>query len=268
MAFRPLLSAMVATTSLAIVPPAYAFFPFISDDTGTQGDGGNQIELNYEFVKEHNDELDLDGRVIGTGSNSTNSLPATYTYGVTDNIDVFIGVARQTNPVNGWLNTEIGAKWVFAGDQSDGWSAAIKPTILLPVTKNMQTQGLGNAETNIGLTLITSYMTRTHELHLNLDYTSNRYTQIDTSEAQRKSLWRVSAAPVYVINERWKAGIDIGFESNPSYSSSYQAFGEIGIQYAPVENLQIGLGVIGSTALNARDNGWSYAITTGIAYQF
>lgn len=268
MAIRPMLGALALATTASVTPAAHAFFPFVTDDTGTQGQGGNQIELNYEFVKEHNDELDLEGRVIGTASGTANALPASYTFGITDNVDVFVGLARQTSPVNGWLNTEIGAKWVFAGDQSAGWSVAIKPTLLLPVSKNMQDQGLGNAKTNVGLTLVGSLMADRHELHLNLDYTSNQYATTADSEQQRKSLWRVSAAPVYVINDQWKAGIDVGFETNPTYSSQYQAFGEIGIQYAPLENLQIGLGLIGATGLNSSGNGWSYAITTGVAYQF
>lgn len=268
MAFRPLLGAMVATTTLALIPTAHAFFPFMTDDTGTQGSGGNQIELNYEFVKEQNSELDLDSRVIGSGSGVINALPAGYTRGLTDDLDIFVSLARQTSPTSGWLNTEVGAKWVFAGDQEHGWSAAVKPTLLLPVTKHMQDQGLGNAKANVGLTLISSFMASTHELHLNIAYTSNNYARTERAEPQRRSLWRVSAAPVYVLSDQWKAGIDLGFETNPDYNSQYQAFGEIGVQYAPMEDLQIGLGLIGTTGLNASDNGWSYAITTGIAYQF
>lgn len=262
------LGALAIASAFSVAPAAHAFFPFVTDDTGTQGQGGNQIELNYEFVKEHNSELDLDGRVIATETGVANMFAGGYTRGITDNVDLFIGLARQTSPVNGWLNTELGAKWVFAGQQTTGWSAAIKPTLLLPVTKNMQEQGLGNAKTNVGLTLITSYMADTHELHLNLDYTSNDYSDNESIEPQRKSLWRVSAAPVYVVNDQWKAGIDIGLETNPIYNSRYQTYGEIGIQYTPVENLQIGLGVIGATALNSSDKGWSWAVTTGVAYQF
>ncbi|MCD8516073.1 MAG: hypothetical protein LRY53_02210 [Burkholderiaceae bacterium] len=268
MALRLMLGAFALATTALTTTTAHAFFPFITDDAGTQGQGGNQIELNYEFVKEHNNELDLEGRVIGTGSGVANVFPAGYTYGIDDNIDIFVGFARQTSPVNGWLNTEIGAKWVFAGDQSSGWSAAVKPMLILPVTKDMQDRGLGNAKVNLGITMVGSYMADTHELHLNLDYTGNNYAATEQAEAQRKSLWRISAAPVYIINERWKAGIDVGLETNPSFNSHYQAFGEIGIQYAPRANMQIGLGIIGATALNSPDNGWSYTITTGIAYQF
>ena len=268
MALRLSTGAVLAVTTLTLSPMAHAFFPFVTDDTGTQGQGGNQVELNYEFVKAHNDEFDLNGQIIGTGTETASVLATGYAYGVTDNVDVFFGAARQTNPVSGWLNAEIGAKWVFAGDQTAGWSAAVKPTFVLPVSKHMQDEGLGNAKLNAGLGIVTSYMARDQELHLNLDYMSNHYASTDAAEEQRKSLWRVSAAPVYVINERWKVGFDVGLQTNPDYNSAYQAFGEIGIQYAPAENLQLGLGLLSSTALNAETNGWDLAVLAGVTYQF
>ena len=268
MASRLSTGAILAVTTLTLSPVAHAFFPFVTDDTGTQGQGGNQIELNYEFVKAHNDELDVNGQVIGTGTETANVLATGYAYGISENVDVFFGAARQTNPVSGWLNTEIGGKWVFAGDQTAGWSAAVKPTFILPVTKNMQDQGLGNAKLNVGLGLVSSYMTDNQELHLNVDYTSNHYANTDAAEDQRKSLWRISAAPVYVINERWKVGFDVGLQTNPDYNSAYQAFGEIGLQYAPAQNLQLGLGLLSSTAINADTNGWDLAVLAGVTYQF
>lgn len=268
MAFRLTTGALLTATTLTLSPAAQAFFPFVTDDTGTQGQGGNQVELNYEWVKAHSDELDLDGRIIGTGTETANSLASGYAYGITDNIDIFFGVARQTSPVNGWLNTEIGAKWVFAGDQTMGWSAAIKPTLILPVSKNMQDEGLGNAKTNFGLALVSSFMAPTHEIHFNLDYTGNQYAQTDEGQDQRKSLWRISTAPVYVINDQWKVGLDVGLQTNPDYSSKYQAFGELGLQYAPAPDLQLGLGLLSSTAVNASSNGWDVAITAGVTYQF
>ena len=44
--------------------------------------------------------------------------------------------------------------------------------------------------------------------------------------------------------------------------------GEVGVSYAPIETLQIGLGLIGSKDINANDNARSYAIVAGITYQF
>lgn len=257
-----------AIFTLATAGSAHAFFPFVTDDTGTQGLGGSQFELNYAFLKEHNDEVDEQGRVINTATGISNAVPITYTYGITDNADIFFGIARQTSPVNGWQNAEIGAKWVFAGDQSQGWSAAVKPSIILPVTTSMQNDGLGNAQVNWGLAAVSSYLADGYEFHVNASYTSNRSKSTATAEPQRTNIWSISAAPVLVLNDRWKIGLDMGIETNPGYNSDYTTFGEIGVQYAPMNNLQLGLGLIISPAINSSDNGWSYAIVTGLAYQF
>jgi hypothetical protein len=257
-----------AVSVCLLCSPAHAFFPFQTDDTGTQGTGGNQIEIDYQFLQEYNDDIDEDGRVIDTNTGSSNSYPLTYTYGVSENIDVFFGIARQTSPVNGWQNTEIGAKWVFAGDQTKDWSVAIAPSVILPVSNNMQDAGLGNAKTNGSVNLIGSYLSEDYELHLNAGYVSNLSAQTEQSEAQRKSIWSISAAPILVINDQWKFGIDVGLSTNPGYNSQYTLTGEVGVSYAPIETLQIGLGLIGSRDISANDNARSYAIVAGITYQF
>jgi hypothetical protein len=41
----------MTSASLFLALPAHAYFPFLTDDTGTQGEGGNQLELNYVFIK-------------------------------------------------------------------------------------------------------------------------------------------------------------------------------------------------------------------------
>ena len=264
----PCLRIVTLVSAITVSYSAHAFFPFVTDDTGTQGEGGNQIELDYEFLKQYNDDVDEDGRVIDTNTGISNSYPITYTYGVSENVDVFFGIARQTSAVNGWQNTEIGAKWVFIGDQTKAWSAAIKPSVILPVSKSMQDAGLGNAQTNGSLTLIGSYLNDDYELHLNAGYVSNQYATTDQSEDQRKNIWSVSAAPILVLNDQWKVGVDIGLSTNPGYNSQYTLTGEVGVSYAPIESLQIGLGWIGSRDVNANDNGRNHAITAGLTYQF
>ena len=260
--------ALTSTLWLALATPAHAYFPLITDDTGTQGAGGNQIEVNYLYNKNHGTIADEDGNFVEDSQGTSNAFPLTYTYGVTDSIDVFLGVSRQTSPVKGWQSSEIGLKWVFAGDQSKGWSAAVKPTLKLPVSTNRQDNGLGPAKTNVGVTLISSYLADAYEWHFNIGYASNRQRQTVNIEAERQNIWSASVAPVIVLDPQWKLAFDMGLQTNPGYNSKYSAFGEVGIIYAPLENLQLGLGVIYSPDINAQNKAYSYTLTTGLAYQF
>jgi len=248
--------------------PAVAYFPLVTDDTGSQGQGGQQLEIGYVYSRNTSDVFDNDGRAVDSTVNRSNTFPVTYTYGATDDLDVFIGVIRQVNAVSGWINTGLGVKWTFSGEQQNGWSFAVKPTVLLPVTKTMQANGLGNAATNWQVNLISSYIAPTHELHLNAGYGSNRYSQLPNTDPQRTHLWSVSAAPVLVLNSQWKVALDVGVLSNPSLNSHYIAFGEVAVVYAPVKNLQLGLGLVGSSAPNAQNNAKGLTLMGGLTYQF
>lgn len=262
---RPLaLVLAVAATSLSTY--THAFSPLATDDTGTQGKGGNQIELGFAFERGTNLDTELDDRVDVRSYSS--AVPLTYTYGLTDKIDLSLGLSRQLRDPSGWQNSEIGLKWNFAGDQSRGWSAAIKPTVLLPVSKSMQSNGLGTARTNWGMALIGSYMAEDYELHANLKYNSNYQASTDDWESERNHLWTASVAPVWVINDQWKAGLDFGLQTNPGYNSRYEAFTQVAVSYAPMNNLQLGLGIGVSRALGANDSSRGLNLTTTLSYQF
>lgn len=135
---RSIILSLTASFSVLCSIPAHAYFPFITDDTGTQGQGGNQLELNYIFIKERGVGLAEDGTYYPGEFGTSNSFPMTYTRGLTDDLDVFVGIIRQTSPTNGWMNSSIGFKWRFAGDAEEGWSFAIKPALLTPVSRSME----------------------------------------------------------------------------------------------------------------------------------
>lgn len=98
---RSLILSLSASLSLFCSIPAHAYFPFITDDTGTQGEGGNQLELNYVFIKERGVGIAENGTYYSGDFGTSNSFPMTYTRGLTDNLDVFVGIVRQTSPTNG-----------------------------------------------------------------------------------------------------------------------------------------------------------------------
>lgn len=262
------LASTALAISLAFVALAQAYFPLITDDTGTQGAGGNQIEIDYLFNKSNNAVFDDAGRYVKDTQGTSNAFPLSYTYGVSENVDIFLGMSRQTSPISGWQSSAVGLKWVFAGDQTKGWSAAIKPTLTLPVSKTMQDNGLGPAKTNVSVALISSYLADTHEWHFNIGYGSNRLSVTDNTESERSNLWAASLAPVLVLDPQWKLAFDLGIQTNPTYNSRYSAFGEIALVYKPVDNVQLGLGLIYAPDLNANDNAYNYGVATGVTYQF
>lgn len=266
--FHRLVAGACLFAGLTFGSPVKAYFPLITDDTGTQGRGGHQLEFTYVHARDSADVFDDNGRVIDSPLGMSNAFPITYTYGLTDDLDVFVGVVPQTGPVAGWQNTGLGLKWTLAGDQEAGWSFAVRPSVLFPVSRQQQSKGLGNAATNWGVNLIGSYVAESHELHLNASYSSNRYAQILDGEPQRKDLWSVSAAPVLVLNPQWKLALDMGLQTNPAYNSSYVAFGEVALIYAPLKNLQVGIGLLGSAALSAKDNSHGLAVLGGVTWQF
>jgi hypothetical protein len=259
---------LVSALALAASSPSFAFFPLISDDAGTQGAGGNQLELDYLFQRQTAGALQVDGIALDEENTSGNFLLSTYTRGLTDNVDIFFGASRQLSSVSGWNNTEIGLKWVFAGSQSEGWGFAVKPRVILPVSTSMQDSGLGNAETNGGITLIGSYLGDGAEVHFNAGYLSNHTSGIAPDEAQRSNLWSVSVAPVLAIDDKWKLALDFGLQTNPDQNSQFIGLAEIAVVYAPVKNVQLGLGIITSPAINGQRSNEGLTVTTGVTWQF
>ncbi len=252
---------------LCIPLVSHAYFPFITDDTGTQGEGGNQLELNYVFIKERGVGLAEDGTYYAGDFGTSNSFPVTYTRGITDDLDVFVGIIRQTSPTNGWMNSAIGFKWRFAGDAEEGWSFALKPALLTPVTRNMEASGLGNGKTNGSVSLISSYIQPKYEVHLNARYTSNlSYSGAQDEQAQH--LWGISVAPVWVLNSQWKLGVDTGLDTNPNTTSAQVAYVQVGAMYAPLKNLQIGLGLMGNRALGSPSREFNWSVMSGVTWQF
>lgn len=110
---------------------ALAFQPLITDDTGTQGAGGNQLEFSFN-----------EDRATAAGDTGrVQKLPVVYTHGLAESIDVFAGMGytRIRSSVPGFDNSgngnpAIGAKWRFSEDEALGTSFAIKPEIIFPVS--------------------------------------------------------------------------------------------------------------------------------------
>jgi hypothetical protein len=227
--------ALIGAIGLAGMLPAsaLAYHPLVTDDTGTQGLSGNQLEIGYDYAHSKTAGVTDIGREV----------PFTYTRGLTDSLDAFAGIARQTAPGDGWGNVGVGAKWRFYEDDAAKFSMAVKPEIVLPISRAKEAAGFGNGKASYGLTLIATKETDFGELHFNLAVERSNYADTVTF-TDRRNLYRISVAPVWAVAEKWKLALDLGLQTNPDPAEkSRMGYVELGMVYCPSENLDLSLGI-------------------------
>lgn len=234
--------ALLAALSAALSAPAVAYQPLITDDTGTQGTGGNQIEFSYNHE---------DGKSEGA-TTTTRTFPFVYTRGLTDALDVYAGLShvriRPPAPdprVSGGGNPVVGLKWRFYENEADKLSLAFKPEIQIPVSSSAENRGLGNARTNAGAMLILTQETGFGAVHVNLAVVTNRLELQANRDANRRTLYRLSVAPVFEPAEGWKIALDAGLTANPDKAEKARmGYVELGVVYSPNKDLDFALGII------------------------
>ncbi len=234
---------------------ALAAHPLITDDTGTQGRGKFQLELNGEYGHENED---------GTTENTTNIATA-LTYGITNNIDVILGIPYQyittkdsesTTRHDGISDVSIDLKWRFY--EKDGLSFALKPGITLP--SGDEERELGAGSTTYGLFFITTKEMKPWAFHLNLGYKRN-----ESKVNSRKDLWHASLAGEVKVVEDLKAVVNIGVSENPEEeSTTHPTFILGGFIYSLNELLDIDAGV--KAGLNKAET--DYSLLAGLTYRF
>lgn len=226
--------------------PAAAFQPLATDDTGTQGAGGNQIEFAF-----------LHQRQTTSGSTEsalTRANPLIFTHGFSDALDLYLGAASQriattgaaggTTHEKGWGNVAIGAKWRFFEDEDSGFSLGVKPEVQLPASDDKELRGLGNGRASWNAALLASRKTGFGEIHFNLLAGHAGYALVSTRAAYRSSLWRASVAPVWQASEKLRLAVDLGIMANPDKSKGVQkGYALLGAIYSPSDDLDLALGL-------------------------
>jgi hypothetical protein len=255
---------------------SHAAHPLITDDTGTQGKGKFQLEVNSEFTYDkEREDVDDDGvkdtvKVIGS------ELATALSYGITDNIDIVLGLsyawsktkingvvdpADSATDVDGISDMSLELKWRFF--EKDGLSFALKPGITLPTGD--ENKGLGNGRASYGLVFITTKELEPWAFHFNLGYTYNNYKLQTDKDANRKGIWHVSLASEVEVIKDLKAVANIGIERNSDKTSNtHPAFILGGLIYSVSENIDIDFGVKGG--LNKPETDLTFL--AGIALRF
>jgi hypothetical protein len=245
---------------------SFAAHPLITDDTGTQGKGKFQIEVNSEFAYDKKRIFDEDAGEHVTEKTTGGKLATILSYGITDNLDIVLGIPYQWSKVkkNGTVESEpdgisdisLEAKWRFF--EKDGLSFALKPGITLPTGD--EDKGLGTGKVTYSLFFITTKEIEPWAFHLNLGYVRNE-NKID----ERKDIWHASLASELEVIKDLKVVANIGVERNPERgSNTHPAFILGGLIYSLTENIDIDIGVKGG--LNKAEN--DLTLLAGIALKF
>ncbi|MBL0168267.1 MAG: transporter [Propionivibrio sp.] len=219
---------------------ALAFQPLITDDTGTQGAGGNQLEFYF-----NEDRATAAGDTV-----RVQTLPLVYTHGLTETIDVYAGIGftriRSSIPgfdSSGYGNSALGAKWRFYEDEAHGTSFAIKPEIFFPVSARREFYGLGTGKLSGNLTLILTQQVAFGAVHANLGVGRDRFR--DTLNNPDATTTRASMAPVWDVTEQWKLALDVGTESTRGAGANLRSnFVELCTIYSPNKDLDFDFGVV------------------------
>lgn len=242
---------------------AAAFQPLITDDTGTQGAGGNQLEFGYtRFV-----EKEPGTRTV------TAALPFVYTRGLSDAVEAYIGASRvrssppdPDDPQTGAGNTLAGLKWRFFEHEASKISLALKSEIRFPVSERAENRGLGNAKSNAAAALLLSRETGFGAIHANLAISSQRYALPGNQTTHRDALWRLSVAPVINMTEHWRIAFDAGLVTNPHRAEKYRmAYVEAGAIYALRKDLELAAGIIRDVHHQGHQ---VYSVTAGVTWRF
>ena len=239
--YRHAVAVLVALHAV-LASSAAAYQPLITDDTGTQGRGVNQIEFSYFRTDEKE----------GGETTATRAFPFVLTRGLTDTLDLYAGASyvRLRPPAaqasgNGAGNSVAGLKWRFYDDKPGKLSLAVKPEIRIPVSNRAEGRGLGSGRMNAGASVLLTQETGFGAVHANLAVSTNDFALEDNRNVQRKALWRLSVAPVWEVSEAWEIALDVGLVTNPHKAErARMAYVELGVIYIVSKDLDFSLAVI------------------------
>lgn len=261
---KPTKKLAVSATVLALAFHAHSassFQPLVTDDTGTQGSSGNQIELS----------INADRTEVAGVTEHRRTLPVAYTRGLNEVLDIFAGISHaQIRPsgdeASGNGNPVLGVKWRFYENEKSGTSIAAKPELLFPVSAGRENAGLGKGRTSGNLTLILTQEIPFGAIHFNAGLGRERYR--DPLNGLDTTIARASIAPVWDLAAQWKLALDLGTESARAAGVSVRSnFVELGAIYSPGKDLDFALGIL-RTSDNDSPGTKTHTASAGVTWRF
>jgi hypothetical protein len=245
-AARPLLfGALMLAASAA---PAHQ--PLLTDDTGTQGEGGNQIEFSW-----NEDQATQAG-----ATTRSRAVPLVYTRGLSDTLDVFV----QGNE-GGSGNPSFGFKWRFYQNEESKTSLGVKPEVRLSLNPAGEPSS-AQARTTVGVTAILTQEVPFGAVHANLLANQDRFR--DSRLFPEVTRTRFSIAPVWDVAEGWKLALDLGAENTKTQATTTRAeIVEVGAIWSPGKDFDFAAGMVQKTA-NDTPRTTTLSGTLGITWRF
>jgi long-subunit fatty acid transport protein len=240
---------MLLASSFILHPSSFAWaaHPFITDDTGTQGKGNWQLELQGDFLRDERTASGVERK------DKTNAYTSVLSYGILENLDVQVGVGYlnrhttengiTTMDENGMSDSTVELKWRFY--EKDDFSLALKPGLTLP-TGN-EDKGLGTGKTSWAIALLATYEAEPWTFLGNVAYTRANFKDPQTAAENRTDLWRVSGGASYALTGEVRLVGELGLRANESRNDvflpdSTSQFGMLGMIYSPTKKIDLDLG--------------------------
>ena len=221
-------------------PSADAAHPLITDDTGVQGKGKMQFELNGEFASDR--ETDAAGvEIVARDA----EVAAAFAYGITDSIDGVMGLpyawselhdsASTHESAKGISDMSVEVKWRFF--EKEGLSLGLKPGMSIPTGDDEK--GLGTGKYGFSAYFNATYEAEPWAFHANLGYIRNN-NKVD----ERENLSHASLASELAIVKNLKAVVNVGIDRNPDRTADKDpVFLLGGLIYALSEDFEIDAGI-------------------------
>lgn len=234
----------MATLAVLTAMQAFGAHPLITDDTGTQGKGGFQLEANSEYSY---DKESADGVTVRERSGE---VSATFSAGISESVDLVVGYPWQwsrveengevVGDVDGPGDVAVELKWRLY--ERDGLSFALKPGVTLP--SGNEERGLGSGRSSYGVTFITSHETEKYTVHMNLAYSHSDFRLDGDRDGNRADIFHGSVAGGVNLLEGLQLVTNVGAETNGDKSSrTWPAFALAGAIYSITEDVDVDLGV-------------------------
>jgi hypothetical protein len=121
----------------------------------------------------------------------------------------------------------------------------LKPEVQVPVSTRREARGLGTADFSYGMGVLVTKETGFGAVHANLAVDRVNYDDDAINASERRTLVRLSAAPVWDVTDNWKLALDAGVMTNPDRAErTWMGYVELGAIYSPTKNLDFAAGLV------------------------